>query len=287
MTKALICTRKQKPWRILVAVAKWRHRENGLLPTCIECFHMTSRRPCWCPKPVLWELNSFLMQTLSFVSIHLHRCWSLEWKHSIRDIGVEFVYSIKTTRRFNSHAKYIVRFDKNYVIVYSSRVGQIFTIPCNLIFKRSVDLVWLWCLGCAILPFFSRAHTDVAPADTWYRWGGFSLMWNHLVPVQGERREEQYNLDDIPIEMQQLWESHQHENSTHVNANPIESENKTLLGKDFKTLSWLKTVWIVGQIGHFQVSPSLCFKARLSSKLLIWKWFFYSPVSLSQERFYS
>ena len=25
----------------------------------------TKRRPCWCPKPVLWELNSFLMQTLS------------------------------------------------------------------------------------------------------------------------------------------------------------------------------------------------------------------------------
>ena len=24
----------------------------------IECFHMTSRRPCWCPKPVRWELNS-------------------------------------------------------------------------------------------------------------------------------------------------------------------------------------------------------------------------------------
>ena len=38
----------------------------------ILCFHMTSRRPylcpktmkrrlCLCPKPVLWELNSFLM----------------------------------------------------------------------------------------------------------------------------------------------------------------------------------------------------------------------------------
>ena len=60
----------------------------------IECFHMTSRRPywcpktmkrrpCWCPKPILWELNSFLMQTLSFVPINLHRCWSREWKHSI------------------------------------------------------------------------------------------------------------------------------------------------------------------------------------------------------------
>ena len=60
----------------------------------IECFHMTSQRPywcpktmkrqpCWCPKPVLWELNSFLMQTLSFVPINLHRCWPREWKHSI------------------------------------------------------------------------------------------------------------------------------------------------------------------------------------------------------------
>ena len=60
----------------------------------IECFHMTSRRPYWCPKtmkqrpclclkPVLWELNSFLMQTLSFVPINLHRCWPREWKRSI------------------------------------------------------------------------------------------------------------------------------------------------------------------------------------------------------------
>ena len=55
----------------------------------IECFHMTSRRPywcpktikrrpCWCSKPVLWELNSFLMQTLSFVPTNLHRCWPRE-----------------------------------------------------------------------------------------------------------------------------------------------------------------------------------------------------------------
>ena len=60
----------------------------------IVCFHMTSwppylcpktmqRRPCLCPKPVQWELNSFVMQTLSFVPINLHRCWPLEWKHRI------------------------------------------------------------------------------------------------------------------------------------------------------------------------------------------------------------
>ena len=69
---------------------------NGGLSTYsfIERFHMTSRRPCWCPKtmkrrpywcpePILWGLNSFLMQTLSFVPINLHRCWPREWKHSI------------------------------------------------------------------------------------------------------------------------------------------------------------------------------------------------------------
>ena len=70
--------------------------------SAIERFHMTSRRPywcpktmkrppCWCPKPVLWELNSFLMQTLSFVPINLRRCWPRERKHSI----------VKTSSIFN------------------------------------------------------------------------------------------------------------------------------------------------------------------------------------------
>ena len=56
----------------------------------IECFHMTSRRPywcpktmkrrpCWSPKSVLWELSSFLTQMLSFVSINLLRCCMATW----------------------------------------------------------------------------------------------------------------------------------------------------------------------------------------------------------------
>ena len=47
----------------------------------IEYFHMTSRRPCWCPKTKkwrpcwcpklnLWELNSIFMRILSFVSVN-------------------------------------------------------------------------------------------------------------------------------------------------------------------------------------------------------------------------
>ena len=46
----------------------------GLLSQGVERFHMTSRRPCWCLKPILWELNSFLMPPLSFVPINLDRC---------------------------------------------------------------------------------------------------------------------------------------------------------------------------------------------------------------------
>ena len=40
------------------------------------------RRPSWCPKPILERWNLF-MQTFSFVPINLHRCWPLEWKHSM------------------------------------------------------------------------------------------------------------------------------------------------------------------------------------------------------------
>ena len=36
----------------------------------MECFHMTSRRPCWCPKLNFWELNSIFMQILPFVSVN-------------------------------------------------------------------------------------------------------------------------------------------------------------------------------------------------------------------------
>ena len=77
-------------------------RRANLYPF-IECFHMTSRRPywcpktmkrrpCWCPKPILWELNSFLMQTRSFVPINLHICWPREWKHSIQPGGANVIW---------------------------------------------------------------------------------------------------------------------------------------------------------------------------------------------------
>ena len=64
------------------------------LDVIVERFYMTSRRPywcsktmkrrpCWCTKTILWELNSFLIQTLSLVPMNLHRCWPCEWKRSI------------------------------------------------------------------------------------------------------------------------------------------------------------------------------------------------------------
>ena len=66
-----------------------------------KCLHLTSRRPywypktikrrpCWCRRQILWELNFFLMQTLSSVSINFHRCWPREWKRSIHNTSDRF-----------------------------------------------------------------------------------------------------------------------------------------------------------------------------------------------------
>ena len=51
---------------------------------------MMSRPPCWRSetitsrsKLILWELNSFLMQILSFVSINKYDSWSHVRTHSI------------------------------------------------------------------------------------------------------------------------------------------------------------------------------------------------------------
>ena len=84
------------PWRRVDIVTK--------MVSFIECFHMTSqrpyrcpktmkRRPCWCPKPILRELYSFLMQTLSFVPRNLHWCWPRRWKHSILTLCTYCTYS--------------------------------------------------------------------------------------------------------------------------------------------------------------------------------------------------
>jgi len=58
-----------------------------------ECFHMTSRRPCWCLNLILFGLNHllsckhflsfFLSFFLSSFPINLHGCWQYWWKRFI------------------------------------------------------------------------------------------------------------------------------------------------------------------------------------------------------------
>ena len=43
-------------------------------------FKKLNRRPYWCPKPVLWEWNSFLVQKFSFFAKYLCSCWPGERK---------------------------------------------------------------------------------------------------------------------------------------------------------------------------------------------------------------
>ena len=59
------------------------------LVICKEGHEMTSRRPCWCPDPILRELNSIIMQMLSLVFVEKYGCWSREWQPRICDIPLK------------------------------------------------------------------------------------------------------------------------------------------------------------------------------------------------------
>ena len=56
----------------------WLHdRMDGMRMMSWQPYSKTiRRRPCWCTKPIVWEFNSFLMWTLSFVPINLHGYWT-------------------------------------------------------------------------------------------------------------------------------------------------------------------------------------------------------------------
>ena len=48
-----------------------------------EGCHVTSRRPYWYTKPVLWKLNSIFMQKSSFVWVNQYGGWWRELKRSM------------------------------------------------------------------------------------------------------------------------------------------------------------------------------------------------------------
>ena len=99
----------------------------------IELFHMTSwrpywcsktmkQRPCWCNKKILWELNSFLMWTLSFVPINLHRCWLATWVKTLytRRLIINLLFSYT----FEHVSCTSCIFNKVQCIVLSSYIWQ-------------------------------------------------------------------------------------------------------------------------------------------------------------------
>ena len=57
--------------------------------TAILVFQNNETAAMLVSQPIFWELNSFLIQTLSFLPINLHRCWPREWKHSITHCAKE------------------------------------------------------------------------------------------------------------------------------------------------------------------------------------------------------
>ena len=75
---------------ILVHAAKCRVFSHDVTAAIlVSQNNETAALTCWRPELILWELNSFLMQTLSFVPINLRRCWPRECKHSIDSNGMK------------------------------------------------------------------------------------------------------------------------------------------------------------------------------------------------------
>ena len=139
--------------------------QNGINTIAIECFHMTSRRPywcpktikrrpCWCPKPILSELNSFLSYANSFFCpINLNRCWPREWKHFIA-LG----------NREQKSLRHVVMVAKNsgsqQIVVLQIRQKKLKKLTCMTLFLCMIALRNKT-LAHAFLPSFDNANSHL------------------------------------------------------------------------------------------------------------------------------
>lgn len=63
---------------------KWSRIWKGTKLAAVILVFQNNKQLPWCfSKPVLWEFNYFLKQTLSFVQLNCQRCWPREWKLSL------------------------------------------------------------------------------------------------------------------------------------------------------------------------------------------------------------
>ena len=83
----------------------WSKKDSlwSIRAEAIQRFHMTSRRPYLCSKTIPWELNSFHMWMLCFVPITLHRCWSREWKRSIKWLMSQRIFLVLLGVHFSKY----------------------------------------------------------------------------------------------------------------------------------------------------------------------------------------
>ena len=115
----------------------------------IKCFHMTSQRPCWssktkkwrpwwCTKLILWELDSIIMQILSFVAVIKYGCWSREWKSSVHHLNTR-ERNLMTSDKKNLNVLIFSDFLTWYWAVLRNRV-----VTSCLFWNLSVSSLWFW-----------------------------------------------------------------------------------------------------------------------------------------------
>jgi len=70
-----------------IRCAEWKFLNRSFshdVTTAIFVYKTMNRWPCLCTKTIPWELNSFHMLKLPFISSNLQSRWPCDWKRSIR-----------------------------------------------------------------------------------------------------------------------------------------------------------------------------------------------------------
>ena len=105
------CKLRAFPLTWPAAMQIYRAFSHDVTAAIFWCPNTMKRRPCCCPKPILWELNSFLMQMLRFVPMNSINAGNVSENVLYRMTRSLVNFKAESTR---------IRFDSNILIILSS-----------------------------------------------------------------------------------------------------------------------------------------------------------------------
>ena len=98
--------------------------ERNLSLSTILGFHMTSRPPCWCPDPILWEIELYYLIHKRFFFVSIEKKWLLiTWLKTKNSYHFTIAHIILFTSAFSISPGSVVPSNKYKIVSDTSRVG--------------------------------------------------------------------------------------------------------------------------------------------------------------------